>query len=525
MNLENQNIFHHLLRNKHLLIILFSVLLIHSLPTSLIAGPDEKAISFQDENTLTCGWYEWDPYQYEDKSNNLTGLDIVLVNKIFENAGYQIKYRHIEWNEHQKDVKEGTTDLAAGAFYSKERDKYSYFCKPYRFERNSIYVLIKELQNFKFNTIGEILDEVKINNYKIGIVDGYRYTEQKLNDFIKEKENGPFLIKVKNEIDNFKNLKNSIVNIVITDRLAGAKIVWEEKWNKDIIEHPIKLDEKPIYILFSKKSDKINEETLERFNNSLDELKANGQYDNIIRKYIFPVLMSITVQRGWFYSIDIIGAVFFAIAGLMIAFDRKYDIFGVFVMVFSLAVGGGIIRDLFSNRKPLTILRSPDYIYIILIVSIAGFIFCLLHSYMDRKSKSYNNYMLKHVKKWQLIRLVIEALASGAYTIIGIGVAVEMQLTPLLLWGPILGCITSCGGGVIASTIRSDSKLSILKGDLYPENSLIWGFFFSCSLIWQTNRLNPDEVFIAVLITIAGITITQLMVRIFKITSLSINSE
>lgn len=478
----------------------------------------------QEKNTnITCAWYHWDPYQYFDESNQLTGLDHALISTIFKDAGIEVQYdkKGATWSANQREVLEGGKDITSGAFETVERLLNYHVSDPYRYEWNSLYIKTNDKELSEITNIDSLLIHIEKHKVKFGVINGYKYTSEKINRFIKK--GGDFIIASNKEEENFQNLNDGVTQIIISDRLAGAQIIWKNKSGANLIEHRIKLPEKAIHLLIHK--DSVVEKNqyyislLNNFNSSLKKLKSDGEIDKIIGHYLFPVLMNITVQSEWFYLIDIIGALFFALAGVFIARDNKYDIFGVLILTGLLAVGGGLIRDLIIDRKPVFI-GNPEYLNIIIFVGLGGFILSLFHGYFHKRSKKYNAIVGGHGKKVLIVRTLIEAIALGAYTIVGVGVAVEMQLAPLILWGPLLGCLTSCGGGIIANSLSSNNKnATILNGLLEPEVSLFWGAFFSCFLIWQTDRLDPQEVFIGVLVTLVGSTVTLLIISYRKMKS------
>ena len=69
--------------------------------------------------------------------------------------------------------------------------------------------------------------------------------------------------------------------------------------------------------------------------------------------------------------IDIIGIIAFAISGYIIAREHNLDLLGMFLISFSTALGGGIIRDTISDRVPFTFTECYPFIVVIIVISIS----------------------------------------------------------------------------------------------------------------------------------------------------------
>lgn len=462
---------------------------------------------------LQGAWYSWNPYQNLDENQKLTGLDYELINKIFEESGIEVKFDETDddsWDKNQEDVRKGDKDFAGGAFMTEFRKDNYFVSKPYRFEWNSIYCGRSDMEIARIDNLDELLRYIEKNRMKLGVIEGYKYTSPKINKFIeKQNKTGDKCLAIaKTEEQNFKNYMSHEARLIIADRLVGARVLWDNDWGEEIQEHQIVLPKKPIHLLLHKPADSLKRikyaRYMYRFNAGLKTLAERGEIDQMIKKHLFPVLMNITVQTDWFFVIDLIGILFFAITGLLIAYDLKLDLFGVLLLTLLFCAGGGIVRDLLVNR-PLSLIESPLILPVILGISVIGFILLRLHLWLSKKYTPYGKYIHNGEAVFNVIRAVIEAMALGAYTIVGVGVAVEMKLEPLGIWGPFFGCVTACGGGILANclVVRKNPNLT---GNPDPEVSIFWGIFFSQFLIWQTNRLNPYEVFIGVIITMIGST-------------------
>ena len=75
-----------------------------------------------------------------------------------------------------------------------------------------------------------------------------------------------------------------------------------------------------------------------------------------------------------FYLLDILGTMAFAISGVLTALNKKMDPFGVFVIAFVTAVGGGTLRDILIGRTPVGWMQDLNYVYIV----VTGFILAVL---------------------------------------------------------------------------------------------------------------------------------------------------
>ncbi|MBU0721351.1 TRIC cation channel family protein [bacterium] len=85
--------------------------------------------------------------------------------------------------------------------------------------------------------------------------------------------------------------------------------------------------------------------------------------------YIFKIYKKPSIERKWLFVIsDTIGLVAFSITGAILAIDAQYNFFGILILSFITAVGGGVTRDIMINQVP-TVLISDFYGSIAVIVA------------------------------------------------------------------------------------------------------------------------------------------------------------
>jgi len=75
-------------------------------------------------------------------------------------------------------------------------------------------------------------------------------------------------------------------------------------------------------------------------------------------------------EKKWIFIIsDTIGLVAFSISGALLAINAKYNFFGVIILSFITAVGGGVMRDVLINQVPI-VLISDFYGSVAVIVAV-----------------------------------------------------------------------------------------------------------------------------------------------------------
>jgi len=81
----------------------------------------------------------------------------------------------------------------------------------------------------------------------------------------------------------------------------------------------------------------------------------------VIIAFIFQSLRSEQIEHRWLFIIsDTVGLVAFSITGALLAIHAEYNLFGILILSFLTAVGGGVTRDVMINKVP-TVLVSDFY--------------------------------------------------------------------------------------------------------------------------------------------------------------------
>lgn len=470
---------------------------------------DENCDIAQMKTELKTGWYSWMPYQYYQlppEGNGLTGMDIELVKAIASAVDVNITNEEVDWKVHQQDLREGKRDFASGATYTDERSKFVYFSVPYRYEENSLFVLKNGDKKLVFHNVQEFLAQVRLLNFRLGVIDGFVYADSRINEFLKDASNRDIVYKVKDDSDNLHALLKDNIDGFLSDRLVGSALVMKEKVGSLVVDRPLHI-QTPIHLMFSKKT--IPVDLVEKFNSVITKFKTTEQYKKIVRDYLYPVLLMQTINSEWFYYVNVIGIIAFAFSGVAIAAKDNMTLFGAFMLALLPSVGGGMIRDILLNADKVRLFINPLYIYLVIATVFISFLILRLLSIFN---KNANNDEMFY-KFWNHLFIISDSLGQASFVVTGVSIAIMAKMDPIELWGPFFGLITANAGGMIRDLFTNDKTITALSGEINAEVSLLLGLAFSIFLQAGSNNPSIDTITTGVITTV----VCGFFIRIFTI--------
>src|SRR3954467_6874824 len=151
--------------------------------------------------------------------------------------------------------------------------------------------------------------------------------------------------------------------------------------------------------------------------------------------------------------IDLGATVLFSITGAAVAIRRHYDVIGVFVLGLACGLGGGLLRDgLFIQSGPPVAMRDASYLVAVLIGVVIAILF---FTHVERLSKPF---------------LIIDALATGAYGVVGASKSFEAGLAiPACIF---VGVVNAVGSGLIRDVLVREEPLLFKPGQFFVIASL-----------------------------------------------------
>jgi len=141
-----------------------------------------------------------------------------------------------------------------------------------------------------------------------------------------------------------------------------------------------------------------------------------------------------------------------AMSGALAAGRRHMDFFGVAVIAFVTALGGGTIRDLVLGNFPVGWTQHPEYVYLVIL---AGLATTLLARVMH------------HLKG---LFLMLDALGLVAFSLIGCNVALQLDYPVVVII--MAGMLTGISGGVLRDVLCNQVPVVFCR-ELYASVSLL----------------------------------------------------
>lgn len=165
--------------------------------------------------------------------------------------------------------------------------------------------------------------------------------------------------------------------------------------------------------------------------------------------------------------IDLAGTFAFAVSGAVAAKDKGLDVFGVLVVAFTVACGGGIIRDLCIGAVPPAGISDWRYLAVAMIAAI-----------ITMSLNSLSNWLNRPVLLFDALGLSLFAV-SGARKALGFGHNNEVAI--------LLGIITAVGGGVLRDVLLNRIPV-ILEKEIYASAALVGAGFIVMGNYFEWNN-------------------------------------
>lgn len=193
------------------------------------------------------------------------------------------------------------------------------------------------------------------------------------------------------------------------------------------------------------------------------------------------------MPTNFLFIIDILGTFSFAVSGAFLAMQKKLDPFGVLVISFVTAIGGGTLRDIMIGNLPVSWLRNEITPAVIIFSAIAAMFFG------------------RYLKQFTTTLFLFDALGLGLFTMTGIELALARDFSTGVCIA--LGTITACFGGVLRDVLLNEVPL-LFRKEIYAMACIAGGLVY-----FLLKKVNLDADVMRVLCILLIFTIRVLAFR------------
>ena len=151
------------------------------------------------------------------------------------------------------------------------------------------------------------------------------------------------------------------------------------------------------------------------------------------------------------------GSFVFAISGALVALRNRLDPFGVLIVSFITAVGGGTIRDMLLADRDVFWLFDTNILYAVIIGAAIAIVFRDKLLFFKKPIFFY------------------DAIGLGLFTITGVQIGIDYHLNPIIC--VLLGTMTGVFGGVIRDIIVNEIPV-VFRKEIYATASLLGGALY-----------------------------------------------
>ena len=151
-------------------------------------------------------------------------------------------------------------------------------------------------------------------------------------------------------------------------------------------------------------------------------------------------------------AIDVTAAFLFSVTGALAAVRKRYDLVGILVLALSTGLGGALLRDGVFLQAPVAFLADGRYLMAVLAGAIVGAFFA------------------RHLQRVRLALVVVDALALGAYGVVGAQKSHAAGLP--LISAALVGTVNAVGGGVLRDVLVREEPLIFKPGEFYALAAL-----------------------------------------------------
>ena len=156
-------------------------------------------------------------------------------------------------------------------------------------------------------------------------------------------------------------------------------------------------------------------------------------------------------------TVELLGIIAFAFSGALAAMQKKLDVFGILVLTFVTAVGGGTLRDMMIGSLPVSWMKDLETIITLFICYLIALFFT------------------KYIRKFQHTMFWLDTIGLAFFCVVAIAKAISFGLHPIVAVA--IGTISGCFGGIIRDVLLNEIPY-VFRKDVYASACIAGGLVY-----------------------------------------------
>ncbi|MCV3276839.1 substrate-binding periplasmic protein [Aeromonas hydrophila] len=235
------------------------------------------------QESLLVGWSSWHPFSFRDEQQQLQGLDIDLLEAIFNRAGFHANYSEMPWARVLRELEFGTIQLTMSANQTAERTLYARFTLPYRNEETVL--LIRRQDKGRWQEITQLSDLLSRPDFTIGLLRDFDYGTDFRTFMQSSQIQQRLLVRLKME---------PLIKLLLAGRIQG--VVMDPMGLQQLNLAGIPLDQlttlldiqqTPVHLMLSRRT--TTPQQLQRLDEAIQALLQSPEYERILARYRYPL--------------------------------------------------------------------------------------------------------------------------------------------------------------------------------------------------------------------------------------------
>ena len=203
---------------------------------------------------------------------------------------------------------------------------------------------------------------------------------------------------------------------------------------------------------------------------------------------------------------ELVGVVAFAMSGVLVGIEYGFDVFGIFILAFLTALGGGLFRDMMLGQEPPVCFTHFSYI---ICVAITVLLFLIFLKVFDTKLARGD------IERLKALITFFDAIGLGIFCVTGTAFAINMGYGDNILLCVASGLVTSIVGGMLRDVL-ANRKPVVLRKEIYAL-AAIAGALLYCLLAPYIGETVATYLCAAIVVVIRMVSVRKNINALFRV--------